>query len=110
MRRANVPQTTQDVGHRLENAVFLELRRRRRQENAAYAGDKDLWECDFVTDSEIIQVCAELNRGNREREMRGMLAALALPGPKRRPIVITMEQRDRITIEGAVVDVRPGSG
>jgi predicted AAA+ superfamily ATPase len=48
LRRAVSPQFTPDLGHRLENAVFLSLRRRGR--SVCYAGEKDSWECDFVTD------------------------------------------------------------
>ena len=69
LRRANSPQSTPDLGHRLENAVFLALRRGR--ERVAHAGEKDLWECDFVTEAEAVQVCAELTPDNRDRELRG---------------------------------------
>lgn len=104
-RRANSPQTTPDAGHRLENAIFLDLRRR--GTTAAYAGDKDLWECDFVTDSEAIQVCLELTPFNREREQRGVVKAAALPGRKRKAVILTMNQRDQIAVEGTRIDVQP---
>lgn len=104
LRRANSPQDTPDRGHRLENAVFLALRRR--GERVSYAGEKDSWECDFVTDSAAIQVCSELTAFNRERELRGLSGALALPG-KRRPLILTLDQRDRLTVENTVIDVLP---
>src|SRR5262249_42750872 len=104
LRRANSPQDTPDRGHRLENAVFLALRRR--GERVAYAGEKDTWECDFVTDSAAIQVCSELTTFNREREVRGLLRALELPG-KRRPLILTLDQRDRLTVERTIIDVLP---
>jgi predicted AAA+ superfamily ATPase len=46
LRRANSPQATADLGHRLENAVFLSLRRRKKP--ISYAAELHQWECDFV--------------------------------------------------------------
>jgi predicted AAA+ superfamily ATPase len=104
LRRVNSPQTSPDSGHRLENAVFLALRRRGHP--VSYAGEKDVWECDFVTPSEAIQVCAELTPHNRAREMNGLLGASTLRG-KRRLLIITLDQRDRVTVEGKSVDIIP---
>jgi uncharacterized protein len=104
LRRANSPQLTPDLGHRLENAVFLELRRH--GESIAYAGEKDSWECDFVTPSLAIQVCAELTDHNRDREIRGAVHAAALPG-KRRPLILTLDQKDRIKANDTTIEVRP---
>lgn len=105
LRRANSPQTTPDVGHRLENAVFLALRRR--GVPVTYAGERDGWECDFVTDAEAIQVCAQLTAFNRDRELEGAVRAAALPARRRRPLMLTLDQRDRVTVAGVVVDVLP---
>jgi predicted AAA+ superfamily ATPase len=104
LRRANSPQLTPDVGHRLENAVFLALRRR--GESVAYAGEKHSWECDFVTASHAIQVCAELTPQNRDREVQGVLRALALPG-KRRPLILTLNQTDHLTVGDTHIEVQP---
>ncbi len=104
LRRANSPQLTSDLGHRLENAVFLALRRR--GESIAYAGEKDSWECDFVTPTTAVQVCANLTAHNQEREVRGALRAAALPG-NRRPLILTLDQRDRIVTGAGTIDVRP---
>jgi predicted AAA+ superfamily ATPase len=104
LRRVNSPQLTPDVGHRLENAVFLALRRRGNA--VAYASERNSWECDFVTASAAIQVCAELTPHNRERELLGVLRAAALPGT-RRPMILTLDQTDRIAVEDSVVDVLP---
>jgi hypothetical protein len=106
LRRFNSPQLTPDLGHRLENAVFLALRRRGGRDSVTYAGERSVWECDFVTRSEAIQVCAELTNDNRDREIRGVLKAAALPG-KRRPLILTLDQRDRIEVGGAVIEVQP---
>ncbi len=104
LRRAASPQRTPDTGHRLENAVYLELRRR--GEPVFYAAEKDLWECDFVTEQAAVQVCAELRPDNLDREVRGLARACRLPG-KRRPLILTLDQRDRLTAEGMTIDVRP---
>jgi hypothetical protein len=104
LRRANSPQSTVDLGHRLENAVFLALRRMRKP--VSYAGERDLWECDFVTDTEAIQVCVELTPRNVEREGRGAVSAAASAG-RRRPLILTLDQRDRISVNGTTVDVLP---
>jgi hypothetical protein len=105
LRMANSPQNTTDLGHRLENAVFLALRRR--GETVAYAGERDSWECDFITNSEAIQVCAEFTPFNRDRELRGVLRAASLSRKRRQPLILTLAQRDRLTIEDAVVDILP---
>jgi uncharacterized protein len=103
-RRMNSPQAAPDRGHRLENAVFLALRRR--GASVCYAGEKDEWECDFVTEDFAIQVCAELTPYNRGRELGGVAQACRLPG-KRRPLILTISQRDRVTESGNVVQVQP---
>lgn len=67
--------TAEDTGRRLENAVFLELRRR--GYDVFYFEEKR--ECDFVAvkerKMEAIQVAAELNEGNEEREIGGLVEA-----------------------------------
>ena len=105
LRRANSPQATADVGHRLENAIFLGLRRRGK--SVSYAGEKDRWECDFVTETHAIQVCLELNSDNVERETRGALSGAALPGRRRSPLILTLDQRDRVSAGGTTIDVLP---
>lgn len=103
-RRVNSPQPAPDRGHRLENAVFLALRSQRL--NPCYAGEKDLWECDFITDDNAIQVCAELTPFNRSREVGGVMHACRLPG-NRRGLILTLNQRDRLTEQGVKIDVQP---
>jgi hypothetical protein len=104
MRRANSPQGQPDLGHRLENAVALHLRRH--TPHLSYGGERGLWECDFLTANEVIQVCAELTPANRERELRGLVAASRLPG-KRRARVVTLDQTDRLKHDGVAIDVVP---
>lgn len=86
--------------------MFLALRRRRAHGAVTYAGEANAWECDFLTKSTAIQVCAELTAENRDREIRGVLQAAALPG-RRRPLILTIDQRDRIETEEGPIDVRP---
>jgi hypothetical protein len=104
LRRATSPQFTADVGRRLENAVYLALRARGGP--LFYAGEKDRWECDFVTEGEAIQCCATLGPENREREVRGLVEACRLPG-KRRPLLLTLDQRDDLRALGLSIPVRP---
>ncbi len=94
LRRANSPQSTPDVGRRLENLVFLALRSR--GDTLHYAGEKDAWECDFVTSDSAIQVCAALTPENQERELRGLAAAAKLPGSKsrRKLLILTLDQKE----------------
>ena len=106
LRRANSPQATPDRGRRLENQVFLALRSR--GESPCYDGEKDLWECDFVTRTQAIQVCCELTPENRGRELRGLLRACRPVGsPARRPLVVTLAQRDSLVEDGQTIEVVP---
>lgn len=104
LRRVNSPNLTPDLGRRLENAVFLALRQR----GAApcYAGERNSWECDFVTNDQAVQVCAELTPFNRDRELAGLKQACELPG-KRRAVVVTLDQRDNLKVGGLTVEVVP---
>jgi len=104
LRRANSPQVQPDIGHRLENAVALHLRQRTR--DLAYAGERDLWECDFVTSDAAIQVCYELTPANRQRELRGVIEGVKLGG-QRRAIVVTFNQSDHLREEDVEIEVVP---
>jgi len=104
LRRANSPQVQPDLGHRLENAVALELRRRFREVH--YAAERDRWECDFIVADTAIQVCLELTPANRARELRGVIEGARLPG-NRRALVITLDQSDRLREDGIEIEVVP---
>jgi predicted AAA+ superfamily ATPase len=104
LRRANSPQSNPDVGHRLENAVYLALRPR--GEPVYYAGERGVWECDFVTPSHAIQVCAHLDELNRGRELAGAVRATR-HGGRRQALVLTLDQTDRVVEDGVAVEVRP---
>jgi predicted AAA+ superfamily ATPase len=108
VRAANTPNPTPDMVRRLENAVLLALRRR--GSTPAFAAEAHQWECDFITPEVAIQVCAELTPQNRERELRGLLAAADLPGAhgrRRELLLLTLDQRDVLKEDGRTIAVLP---
>jgi predicted AAA+ superfamily ATPase len=106
LARANSPQTTPDRGRRLENQVFLALRQAGIE--VAYDAETDLWECDFVTENEAIQVCWQLTEENRQREIEGLRqASHRAQGKIERCRILTFDQADRIETEGVTVQVQP---
>lgn len=107
LRRANSPQTTPDKGRRLENAVALELWRR--GETPAYAAERDLWECDFVTAGTrtVWQACWQLTEENMKRETRGLLAAKEQARAKRMVILTAQNQRQTLKQNGETMEVIP---
>lgn len=67
---------TADKGRLLENLIFIELKRRRK--NVFYFREKN--ECDFILEQNgsvtaIIQVCSQLNSENESRELMGLAEA-----------------------------------
>lgn len=104
LRRANSPSLQPDLGHRLENLVFSTLRAA--GEAVHYDGERDLWECDFVTPSLAVQVCARLEPHNREREVRGLVHAVSRRRSAR-ALLLTIEQEDRLVVDGVEVQVLP---
>jgi hypothetical protein len=104
LRRANSPHGQPDLGHRLENAVAIQLRRHTRE--VCYAGERGLWECDFITPDAAIQVCLELTPANRARELRGVIHGTRLRG-RRRALVVTLDQADRLIEDGVDIEIVP---
>lgn len=102
----NHPQSTPDRGRRLENQVFLALRQRGIE--AAYDGETDLWECDFVYDDTALQVCWELTPSNQEREVAGLLQAIhRSKGRLRQAIILTRNQSDEFLVDGQNIRLIP---
>ena len=98
---------TEDVGRKLENLVFLHLRRKYTE--LYYFDDKG--ECDFIamkqgTVTEIIQVCYELNPDNLKRELNGLLKAMKFFKQEKASIV-TFADSDYIESEGFKIEVIP---
>jgi predicted AAA+ superfamily ATPase len=103
-----------DLGHLLENAVYLELRRRygRLHDDVITYFSHEGTEVDFVIDRDsdepmVVQVCADLSSDDtRERELRGARVAMRELGVNEATIV-TLYQRDSIEVEEGVVRVVP---
>lgn len=98
---------TEDKGQKLENLIFLHLRRNYR--DLYYFDGKG--ECDFVamkhgTVSELVQVCHELNPDNLEREMNGLLQAMRFFNQQKATIV-TFAESDYVEKDGYKITVVP---
>ncbi len=98
---------TPDNGKLLENLVFLELKKRRKE--IYYYSDKK--ECDFVlrTTSKIdeaIQVCFELNKENREREINGLKEAMERFKLKE-GLILTSDQEEKIIEKNKKIIIKP---
>jgi len=98
---------TEDAGRKLENLIFLHLRRKYTE--LYYFDDKG--ECDFIAMkqgavTEIIQVCYELNPDNLKRELSGLLKAMKFFKQEKASIV-TFADSDYIEAEGCIIEVIP---
>lgn len=96
-----------DSGRLLENMIYMELRRRGCE--VFYFGGKK--ECDFIAknvDDRLfpIQVCFDLNNGNKEREIGGLIEACKLLGADEGTI-ITYDEEDELTADGVKVEIFP---
>lgn len=98
---------TEDTGHKLENLIYLFLRKN--NEEIFYYKNKG--ECDFVTFENnkplsAIQVCLQLTNENLDREYNGVIAAMKELKLKEGTIV-TLEEKDRFEKDGLTVNVVP---
>ena len=102
--------SAEDVGHLLENAVYLELRRRytRLHDDAiSYFAEADA-AADFVVDTgtgppRIVQVCMTLSEpGTRAREVRGAQVAMERLGVDESTIVTLYEHGSISTPTGKI--------
>lgn len=103
----NSLSTSDNMGRRLENLVFLHLRRK--YKHIFYY--KDRGECDFVTMeksviSEAIQVCLTINDENFDREYNGLWEAMQNLNLNKGTIV-TLNQSDQFEKEGKVINMIP---
>lgn len=103
----NSVSTSDNTGRRLENLIFLSLRRK--YKHIFYY--KDRGGCDFIVMEknavkEVIQVCLAINDENFEREYNGLLEAMQNLGLKEGSIV-TLTQSDRFEREGLVIKMIP---
>lgn len=98
---------TEDVGRKLENLIFLHLRRKYTE--LYYFDEKG--ECDFVAMkhgavAEIVQVCYELTPDNLKRELNGLLKAMRFFNQFKATIV-TFANSDFIDEDGCKIEVTP---
>lgn len=98
---------TEELGRRLENLVYLHLRRT--YQELYYYNEKK--ECDFIAiqqgkAKEIIQVCYDLNTDNMQRELAGLIDALKFFDEAKGKI-ITFNQKDYFEIDGKIIEVLP---
>lgn len=101
--------TSDNTGRRLENLIFLHLRRK--YKHIFYHKDKG--ECDFVVMEknivkEAIQVCLTIDDENFDREYNGLLEAMQNLGLKEGNI-ITLNQSDIFERDGMVIKMTPAS-
>ena len=98
---------TEDVGRKLENLIFLHLRRKYTE--LYYFDEKG--ECDFVAMKngsvyKLVQVCYELTPDNLKRELNGLLKAMRF-FKKRKATIVTFANTDLIKENGFEIDVIP---
>lgn len=101
--------TSDNTGRRLENLIFLYLRRK--YKHIFYHKDKG--ECDFIVMEknvvqEAIQVCLTVDDENFDREYNGLLEAMQNLGVKEGSI-ITLNQSDIFERDGMVIKMTPAS-
>lgn len=98
---------TEENGRRLENVVYIQLRRKHKE--IYYFQEKK--ECDFIVfekgkAEEIIQVCYDLNDENLARELDGAIEALHY-FEQTRATIVTLNQEDCFNKDGMTIDVVP---
>lgn len=103
------PNFKMDVGHKFENLIYLNLRRRSKE--IYYYKHKG--ECDFLVlengiINEAIQVCYELNSDNLDRELNGLYEAMT-DFNLRKGTVVTLSQSDVFSKDGMQIDVIPAT-
>lgn len=104
---ANTTGFSEDKGRLLENLVFIELRKRNRE--IFYFSEEH--ECDFLVKDKTkitmaFQVCYELNRRNKEREVRGLLEAMRM-FDLTIGYILTKSQEDCMTVEDKEIRIVP---
>ena len=98
---------TEENGRRLENLVYLHLRRSYSQ--IYYFQEK--YECDFIVFEKeqvkaLYQVCFDFNFETQERELNGAYEAMKFFDLKK-TVIVTVNQSDVFTTEFGVVELMP---
>jgi uncharacterized protein len=110
LARAVTVPASNNAGRRLENAIFWELRR---HYHDIYYFNEGGNECDFIVKDKnvprmAVQVCYELEHGNRQRELTGLQDAMkSLKLDK--GYIVTFDQTDKLRTESGWIDVLPAS-
>lgn len=107
MRNAIAFRFSDDKGRMLENLVLIELLRR----GKSVYFFKNPQECDFLCEdrgriTRAIQVCYELSRENRDRELNGLTGAMAMYNLTE-GIILTYHQEETLTHNGLAIRVVP---
>lgn len=107
MAAANTASFSTDAGRMLENAVFLQLRRRWKE--IFYFKEEN--ECDFLVKEHgrittATQACRELNETNKDREVNGLVEALQ-EFKLERGTIVTLNQTEELEIEGKRINIVP---
>jgi len=103
----NSISTSDNMGRRLENLIFLHLRRK--YKHIFYYKDKG--ECDFIAMEksavkEAIQVCLTVNDENFDREYNGLLGAMQNLGLKE-GCIVTLNQSDMFEKDDMIIKMVP---
>ncbi|MBA2853501.1 hypothetical protein HNP89_001477 [Methanococcus maripaludis] len=105
-------KNSSDIGKYLENAVFIELRRRGLVENQElFYYEDDIGEVDFLVKqnehvSKLINVCYSLNFENYDREIK-KLVKIGKKIKCNELYLVTFNQEQEITEDGALVKAIP---
>ncbi|HLX90534.1 MAG TPA: ATP-binding protein [Puia sp.] len=107
MISVNSGSLTQDTGRKLENLVFLHLRRKFR--DIYYFSERR--ECDFIAfdrsiPKQAVQVCFDLNPDNLDRELEGLQEAMAFFSITE-GLIVTLDQKDSYEKDGMIMRVVP---
>ncbi|MCK5702492.1 MAG: ATP-binding protein, partial [Cyclobacteriaceae bacterium] len=99
--------TTEDLGRKLENLIFLHLRRKYKE---LYYFDEN-GECDFVAMErgkvkELVQVCYIITPDNIDRELKGLRQAMRFFN-FHNAIIVTFDTRDVIKEDGFEIEIIP---
>lgn len=96
---------SENAGWCLENAVYVEMRRR--GYSVFYHAGKN--ECDYVCirgkTKTAVQVTASLSGGNREREVAGLIEAME-NNRIRKGLIITLDEKETIREKGFEIPVK----
>lgn len=108
MIKAASASFTKDSGHKLENIIFGELRRKN---YILYYFNERGKECDFIATrnnevEQLIQVCFQLTLNNQDREINGLLEAMDFFN-KEEGTLVTFNQTDMLMHHSKKINIIP---